>query len=124
MFNGYMYNLVNPLYGEDIAAAGINRMFPTNIDPLTGMPQNYLPGVTINSGQPMADSYITPKQRNEKAVIKTILGGLVLAGLGFWGLKKGSAFTKGAISKIISPFKSVWKSITGLFGKKAPIPTP
>lgn len=123
MFNGYMYNIVNPLYGEDIAAAQLKMMYPTNIDPITGMVQTYLPGVTMNSGQPMADSYVTPKQRNEKAVIKTILAGLVVAGLGILGLKKGSALTKSAISKIISPFKGVWKSITSFFGKK-PTPTP
>ena len=34
MFNGYMYNVVNPLYGEDIGTAQIKRMYPTTVDPI------------------------------------------------------------------------------------------
>ena len=122
MLNGYMYNLTNPLYGEDIGMSAVNTMYPTNIDPLTGMPQTYLPGITINSGQPMSDSYVTQKQRNEKAFIKTAIAGLVLVGLGFLGIKKGSTLTKNAISNITAPFKSVWKGIKNLFGGKTPTP--
>ena len=115
MFNGYMYNVVNPLYGEDIGTAQIKRMYPTSIDPITGMPELYMNGVTMNAGQPLVDSFETPKQQREKAVIKTILAGLVLAGLGFLGIKKGSAITKSLLSKVTSPFKSVWTKLKGLF---------
>ena len=108
MLNGYMYNLTNPLYGEDIGMATLNCMYPPV---LTGMPQTYLPGVTMYSGQPMADSYETKKQSKEKAVLKTILAGAVIAGLGFLGIKKG-----------IIKAQKIWDSIKGFFGGKSPKP--
>lgn len=113
MYYGFN-SLANPFFCEDIGMSMMNRMYPTTINPLYG-PDLYMSGVAMNSGQPMVDSYETSKQKREGGIIKTIAAGLILAGLGFLGIKKGSALTKKAISGMTSPFKSAWQSLKGLF---------
>ncbi len=115
MNNGFMYSLSNPAFTEDIGSLQMFRMYPHNIDSLTGLANNYLPGVTLNSGQPITDSYVSPKQKREYNVIKTVIGGLILAGLAAIGIKKGTVLTRQLISKITSPFTNAWSSIKSLF---------
>jgi hypothetical protein len=113
MFYGFN-SLAHPFFSEDIGMSMMKRMYPTTIDPLYG-PDLYMSGVTMNPGQPLADSYETPKQKREGNILKTIAAGLILAGLGFFGIKKGAALTQKAISSLTSPFKSAWQSLKGLF---------
>lgn len=120
MNNGFMYNLSNPAFTEDIGMAQVARMYPTNIDPLTGLSNNFLPGVYLYSGQPMNDSYITPKQKSEGNIIKTAIAGIILAGLGFIGVKKGAAWTRHILSNITSPFRNGWQGLRNLFSHNTP----
>ena len=120
MNNGFMYNFGNPAFTEDIGMAQIARMYPTNIDPLTGLSPNFLPGVNLYPGQPMTDSYMTPKQKFEGNIIKTVVAGIILAGVGFLGVKKGAVWTRQILSKITSPFTNGWQRLKNLFSHNTP----
>lgn len=106
MNNSFMYGLTNPAFTEDIFQAGLNTMYPCNMDYLSGLTQY---GITGNLGQPLHDYYMPSKQKKEYNFLKSLLVGGAAVGLSYFGLKKGTNIVKTTLGKAKNFIKNLFK---------------